>query len=138
VLRSLAAVVLLISILTGCGCPDDRAPSGVEMTLQTPLDSGPYQVRICVDEDCVLFSPVAGTEGNYVGDDGEAELIVRSDRLFYNTFGLIEAGNHLVVVNVIDESGTIQSFESSSVEFEQVDRCHTDSTAMVELNLGES
>ncbi len=91
-----------------------------------------------MDEDCVSFSAVEGSGGTYVGDDGEAELIVRSDRLFYNTFNFIEAGDHLVVVEVIDESGTIQSFESSTVEFEQVDRCHTDSTAVVDLRLGET
>jgi hypothetical protein len=138
VVRSLATFVLLISTLTGCGCPDDRAPSGVEMTLDAPLDSGPHEVRVCVDEDCVLFSAVEGSGGTYVSDDGDAELIVRGDRLLCNTFRLIEAGDHLVVVEVIDESGAIQSFESSTVEFKQVDRCHTDSTAVVDLHLGET
>ena len=110
----------------------------MEITLDAPLDLGPYGVGVCVDEDCVTFSAVEGTGGEYVGADEEAELVVRGDSLFYATFRLIEAGDHLVVVDVIDESGTIQSFESSTVEFEQVDRCHTDSTAIVELHLGES
>jgi len=102
------------------------------MDLEPPLSGDPHEVTICVDGSCDTFVGVAGATGYYPLGDGMTDLAVRGDSLVYTTFDQIEAGDHEIVVEVVGDEGPTHGFEGS-VMFEEIDRCHTDSTATVEL-----
>ena len=129
------AVVLgcLAQIVSACGCPDDRLPSGIEMTLPASLGDGAYRVEICVDSTCEVFDGVQEGGTVVASGDGEIELELRSDQLLYTSWRQITPGTHDVVVDLSDRAGTFAVFDGS-VEFEEIDRCHAeDSEATIEL-----
>ena len=130
------AVVLgcLAQIVSACGCPDDRLPSGIEMTLPASLGDGAYRVEICVDSTCEVFDGVQQGGTVVATGDGEVELeVLRSDLVLYTSWRQITPGTHAVVADLSDGTGTFAVFDGS-VEFEEIDRCHAeDSEASIEL-----
>ncbi len=120
--RILLAVVLLsTAILTGCGCGDDRAPSGIAIELTETLAAGTYSFDVCVDEDCYSFGDLAAIGESLLGD---ADIYIRADYIRFTTWNAIEPGEHQVDLNLADANGIVLSF-NGALDFEQVDRCHT-------------
>jgi len=128
------AVVLgcIAQILSACGCPEDRAPSGIEMNLPTSLGSAAYRVEVCVDSACEDFEITQ--QNTAISDDGQLEVeSVSADTLRYTSWLQIAPGTHDIEVIVSDETGSIATFDGS-VEFQEIDRCHDeDSEAAIEL-----
>jgi hypothetical protein len=128
------AVVLgcIAQILSACGCPEDRAPSGIEMNLPNSLTSATYRVEVCVDSACEDFE--FPQQDAAISDDGQLEMeSVSADTLRYTSWLQIAPGTHDIEVVVSDETGSIATFDGP-VEFQEIDRCHDeDSEAAIEL-----
>jgi len=128
------AVVLgcIAQILSACGCPEGRAPSGIEMNLPTPLGSTTYSLKVCVDSACEDFEITQ--QNAAVSDDGQLEIeSVSADILRYTSWRQIAPGTHDIEMVVSDETGSIATFDGP-VEFQEIDRCHDeDSEAAIEL-----
>jgi len=131
--RILLAVVLLsTTILTGCGCGDDRAPSGIAIELSEALAAGTYSFDVCVDDDCYSFGDLAPIGESSLGD---ADVYIRADHISFTTWNAIEPGEHQVALNLADANGVVLSF-NDALDFEQVDRCHTtDSEATIAASM---
>jgi hypothetical protein len=129
--RLAVALGCLSHLLSACGCPTDRAPSGIVMTLPPSLGET-YLVEVCVDSTCDTFD-VVGETGR-LSPDGQVELErLSSGETRYTSWREIAPGVHDVVVNVSEETGTIATFDGT-VEFDAIDRCHDgDSEAAIDL-----
>jgi hypothetical protein len=132
IVRQALVLGCIAQVLAACGCPDDRVPSGIEMTLPTSLGGDAYRVEVCVDSTCEVFD--VAQESVTVSPDGQVELELLSvDTLRYTPWRQISPGTHDVAVDVANESGTLAIFDGS-VEFDEIDRCHAeDSQATIEL-----
>jgi hypothetical protein len=132
------AVVLgcLTQIVSACGCPDIGVPSLIEMTLPASMGERAYSVEVCINSSCEVFEDVE--EGVTTSSDGEVELeVLSSNSLRYTSWRQIAPGTHNVAVDVSDEGGGFADFEGA-VEFDEIDRCHTeDSEATIELVASE-
>ena len=130
----LLALSCLAPLIAACGCPEDRAPSGLDMSLESPLPTDIYTVTVCIDSVCDSFTGV-GESGHYLNETGdwEVELDVQDDRLQLTSWRQIAPGDHEVVVELAGEGGTTLDF-SGTVEFDRIDRCHAeDSTTAIDL-----
>ena len=117
--------VLVVALLSGCGCGDDRSPSSIDIDLTDPLAPGTYSFTVCVDDECTQFTDVPANGELSVG--GMDYLNITDDAIYYYTFHAIPPGQHHLAVILANTDGTALSFDGD-LDFEQVDRCHdTDS-----------